>query len=89
MNYHNTTEETFEKEREYENVVTKQDLKVLNIFRKFNRPMTAHQVHSIDNTMLLTSVRRAITNLYNSGKLEKDGKVMERYGRSNYKYKLV
>lgn len=87
--YFNTTEETKQKEIDYEQVVTKQDMKVLKILRKFKRPMTAHQIHSIEGNMLLTSIRRSLTNLLNEGVLEKGDLVMERYGRRNYQYKLV
>ena len=88
--YHNTTNETV-KLAEYFDKVTKQDEKVMDFFTlNPGVEFTPPEVHKYVSSMApLTSIRRAITNLTNAGKLVRsDVKRQGIYGRDNYTWKL-
>lgn len=87
--YHNTTEVSEELEFEHEEKAITQDQEVLNVFREYMLPMTVYQAFDVSKTnMMMSSFKRSVSNLYNAGLLEKGDKVMERYGRENYTYKI-
>lgn len=97
--HHNTTNESGSTLKKYESKAKTQEEKILLYFvqRKMMnqykdgispsqlwRALTSYQ----DNTPI-TSIRRALTNLTNQGKLEKtDRKVPGIYGRPEYLWKL-
>ena len=74
MTYHNTTHSTGEELRDYRRKTLAQDQFILEFFRKHpNNEFTPSEVlHRLfTENVPLTSVRRAMTNLTNDGKLVK------------------
>ena len=74
--------------------VTKQADRVLDIMRKKNKSMTPFEVHFFYIQQYpncpVTSIRRAMTNLTELGKLFKTtDKKIEFYGKPNYKWQIV
>ena len=64
MKYFNTTEEPREKVKQYKAKAQTQEDKILSIFRYFDKPLTAEDIHKhFDSSTPLTSIRRAITVL--------------------------
>jgi len=80
MTYYNTNEEagsTLKKSRVKANI---QEDKILSLFRKYSGIAFApHEVCQkvFDNSVPITSVRRAITNLTTAGKLVKTGRMKD------------
>jgi len=71
---------------------SKQEDIVLFIFNTYRIPMAPHEVQEKDTRLArcpVTSIRRAITNLTNSGILEKtDDMVSGEYGKPVHRWKL-
>jgi len=95
MTYHNTTEQTGPELKEYRCKARTQDLAILGFFTaNAGRKYTASEVHSwLTRTysnwqrVPLTSVRRAMTNLHQSNKINKtEDQRMGPYGRPEYCY---
>ena len=93
--YHNTTGSLGEQLAEFERQTASQEERVMLIFRKYPyvfqygswTPSQLQRVHFADTP--LTSVRRALTNLTNEGKLIKTGQQsIGPYGRPEYHWEL-
>jgi len=69
-----------------------QEQKVLFVFQKQKKPLSASQVQNLIDPIgfsPITSYRRAITNLMKLGYLQKtEKKIIGKYGRPEYQYKL-
>ena len=84
MSYYNTTRETGRDLKEAEERTSSQDREVLKHF-KVNYISTPSQVWQEMNNILLTSVRRSISNLTKEGFLTKTlMKKVGYYGRKEY-----
>ena len=72
----------------------KQGEAILKIMKIINRPLTPYQVKHVyeryrKHSILITSVRRSLTNLTNTGHLEKtDKRVLGEYGSPNHLWKV-
>ena len=89
--YFNTTNETPESVKIYEKKNESQNDRILSIFKKEKKPLTASQVWERFGMIgaPLTSMRRGITQLKVSGILVKTEFVKEGlYGRAEFYYKL-
>jgi len=89
-NYHNTTAET-DNLMQYEGQALTQDDAVFNFFNGMpGIKFTCEDVHAMvmPNSAPLTSARRAVSNLYNQGIIEKAGKVQGKFGRPIYLWRL-
>ena len=86
--YYNTTNQTDPMLSSFKAKTFKQDDEILYFFaRNPLQSYTPFEIHRaiFDDSVPITSIRRSITNLTNSGKLVKlHNKTMERYGRPNY-----
>lgn len=73
--YHNTVCESPADVRAYEAVAAKQDSKILAfmVTATDRRDFTSDEIQKFFPTMLLTSVRRALTNLMKAGYVEDTG----------------
>jgi hypothetical protein len=89
-NWHNTTDEANIEELNLH--AETQEEKILEFFKMYpDNSYTPFEVHRhVLRDCPVTSVRRALSNLTTEGKLVKTSvKVKEKYGKSNYKWKLV
>ena len=95
--YHQTTNVTVDALRRFQRAAKTQDEKVMGWFNSHvGQALTASQVHKglmqigvIPITTPLTSIRRAMSNMVNAGRLVKtDGTRMGLYGRPEHLYKL-
>ena len=94
MSYYNTTNLSGKDLSRSIEQANKQEEIVMAIFRSKNKPLSPVDVHKVYCTHLpqvpITSIRRAITNLTDQGKLIKtDLTGMGEYGKINYKWKLA
>ena len=93
MSYYNTTHLEGSELVEAWKQATNQEAKVLVLFRAhpakyFSAPEVANKVFP-NQSVPLTSVRRAITDLTNAGCLVRtDSKVPGLYGKDNYQWRL-
>jgi len=91
--YHNTTESTMSELKLYEHRANSQEGNILNWFREY--PRLPHSPSSLQTILFysevpITSVRRALTNLTNSGDLVKtDRQVKGPYGRPEFQWRLA
>lgn len=87
--YFNTTWETYPELAEYELKASNQDIAASAYLQEnFAEYFTAEQVHgAIMENVPLTSTRRALTNLFNAGLIEKGAKVKGMYGRPIYTWR--
>ena len=90
--YYNTTNETNPELKQYREKAKTQDQAVLDLFE--NNPYTAFtpsEVHRVFGPMTpITSIRRALTNLTNDGKLKKtNAKRKGPYDRYEFCWKLA
>lgn len=93
MSYYNTTNEKKELLETFWAKSKKQEEFIYNLFVEYGE-MTASDAYRhylvINRTTPLTSIRRAITDLMNEGKLYKtDKKKKGLFGRPEYFYRLV
>ena len=89
-NFKNTTGENGEKLLEFNDKAKKQEIRVLELFKKCPKlsPSEVYNDYPIQRTPL-TSIRRAISNLKNQGILQKlKEKKDGLYGRPEYYYQL-
>ena len=88
--YYNTTNESedYVKEQEVKNKT--QEEKIYSLFQKYNK-LTASEVFKLykDNQTPITSIRRAVTNLYKANFIQKTTeKKNGLYGKPEYIYSL-
>ena len=88
--FHNTTNETdlfgFEAKAQSQDAIV---LEFLQSRINFNPTFTCEDIHNILLTDApLTSARRAVSNLFNAGLIEKVGKVQGKYKRPIYLWRL-
>ncbi len=93
MSYYNTTSESGQLLMEFTNRANVQDIIILDLFQETRKPLTAWECWELleakGHKMLFTSVRRGINTLVKHSQLINTGeKVMERFNRPNYKFKL-
>lgn len=94
MTYYNTTHQFGEQLKLFSKTATNQTGIVLEVFKAQNRELSPSDVLRIVNryglgNMLLTSIRRSISNLTDSGKLLKTGnKKTGIYGKPEYLWKV-
>ena len=92
MPHYNTTAEIGRQRELFEQLATNQDEKVIDLFKRFNRPLSPSQVfkYYLDSSNVpITSIRRSINTLTNQGKLIKTQfKIDGMYGRPEYLWKL-
>lgn len=86
--YHNTAGETREQSRVYEQVAQAQDDKILALMN-FAATWTADDIHRHFPNMLLTSIRRALTNLSKAGYIEICGKKEGKYKRNVLVWRII
>lgn len=88
--YFNTTNETGQTLKTYQAKATEQERRILAIMQDLGMASPS-QVHAaIGKTCPLTSVRRAMTNLTNAGRLVKmEQKVVGAFGRREHVWKIV
>ena len=91
MSFYNTTHDRLHNLTQNEAKASAQEDIVKNIFRGKRKGLTAPEVLRLypDNMVPLTSIRRAITNLTNTGYLVKTPFKREGlFGRNNFIYRL-
>lgn len=93
--YYNTTQETGEELKLFIDSNDAQEDKILKVFKHLKRPLTPFDVTAElmsfdpDGIYLVTSIRRAMTDLTSNGDLVKLAKkTTEVYGRPNHYWKL-
>jgi hypothetical protein len=92
--YYNTNDETGETLQRSRNTSTKQEGLILSIFETYpNEGLTPFDIedfaHDQEVSWPITSIRRAITDLTNAGKLTKTNtKKLGRYGKLVHTWKL-
>ena len=100
MSYFNTNQESGTELSQSQKVAQSQEERIIDTFKKLNRKMTANDIHSMwcteDQALrrfppLLTSVRRALSNLTESGLLVKlpGGMVKGPYGKKVHYYAMA
>lgn len=88
--YYNTTHSVHPDLNRYEKKAKSQEETILEFFRVSGRRSSPSEVLMVlfDNSVPLTSVRRAITNLTNEGELVKTNKqIRGPYGRPEYQWR--
>lgn len=94
INFYNTIAEYGDTiEKSYKNVEKQAD-RILYIMREINKPLTPFEVSIIYDQRFIpvpiTSIRRAMTDLTNMGKLMKTKDMKEGgYGKPNYKWQAI
>lgn len=88
--YHQTTELSDADLKRFIFAAQRQNDVVLQVYRTKDKPMTAYQSYEyyskLGGSMLFTSWRRSITNLFNKGELKKYDMIREKHGSPNYRY---
>jgi len=75
--HYNTTNEKGSRLKDLNNKANSQEDLILRCFKNYKRPLTPWQIHKIfeqssfHNAMEITSIRRALTNLTDGGRLRK------------------
>lgn len=92
--YHNTTNEAPEQLKVFEMHAKKQEIIILDVFKKYGMILSPWKVYSICSSLginyPITSIRRSITNLQRAGKLIKTSrKVKGVFGRNEYMWRAV
>lgn len=89
--FHNTTQETGEKLKDYTRKAVSQERYIHNLFIIADKPMTASQVYlQFSASTPITSIRRAMSNLKEQGVLEKlEDKATGLYGHPEHYYRLI
>ena len=93
--YYNTNDETGGTLRSSRDATTKQENMILSIFETYpNEGLTPFDIedfaHDQEVSWPITSIRRAITDLTNAGKLTKtDTKKLGKYGKFVHTWKLA
>jgi len=93
--YYNTNDETGGTLRSSRDATTKQENMILSIFETYpNEGLTPFDIedfaHDQEVSWPITSIRRAITDLTNAGKLTKtDTKKLGKYGKFVHTWKLT
>lgn len=83
-NFFNTTKENGTLLIEFDKLAEKQENEILSLFQQ-KQSLTPSDVLVLTDNILLTSIRRSITNLTKKGKLIKsDEKKVGIYGRKEY-----
>ena len=90
MTFYNTIKEQPSKLAESIAKAKTQEEKIIKCFKQYERPLSPSMVLSILNiNSPITSIRRAMTNLSNEGKLEKTKDyVMGNYGKKEHLWRL-
>jgi Fe2+ or Zn2+ uptake regulation protein len=101
MAFYNTSSEQGETLKHAQSETKKQDQEVFDTLKQSGATMTARDIHKVLNDMcvperiLLTSVRRSLTDLCEEGKIEavtdKDGepiKIIGVHGRKVFQYRM-
>ena len=87
--YYNTTSETGNNLKESHKKSISQSNKVLDFFKTHKRATPSEVLNGCDSGMLLTSVRRCISDLTKDNYLEKtDEKKKGMYGKKEYIWKI-
>ncbi len=97
QHYHNTTNESGRQLLRYQNKALAQDVRVLAYFElQYNSSgnyvlltPTAALQRVFNNSVPITSVRRALSNLTRAGKLRTSGTAKGPYGRPEHYWRLV
>jgi Fe2+ or Zn2+ uptake regulation protein len=100
MSYHNTNNETGTNLAKSQKVALSQEERIVDTFKRSGRKMTANDIHTMwcaeDQALrrfppLLTSVRRALSNLTEAGVLVKlpGGMVNGPYGKKVHYYAMA
>ena len=90
--YHNTTESIQPELGKYQDKAKSQEERILRYMRKYPCSMSPTEVllSVFGNSVPITSVRRALTNLTNSGDAVKtDKQIKGPYGRPEFQWKLA
>ena len=90
--YHNTTESTGTELGKYRDKAVSQEAKILKAFRNLFPYSSPSEVRDVifKNTVPITSVRRALTNLTSAGDLVKTNtQVKGPYGRPEFVWRLA
>jgi hypothetical protein len=89
--YHNKTQLLTQKQLiEYENIAQTQDQKILNCFVEYPiYGITCDDIERVYPDILLTSIRRSLTNLAHAGKIVKVGQREGQYKRPVNIYSFV
>jgi hypothetical protein len=90
--YYNTTHSKHPQLTCFETKAKSQEEKILEWFVMYDQPGSPSQLCRLiyHNAVPLTSIRRAMTNLTNHGKLVKTNKqIRSPYGRPEYQWKLA
>lgn len=89
ISFHNTVPIGGNELRESKAITKMQDALILEWFEYYHAlDFTPCEIHANFNSMLLTSVRRSITNLTNAGYLVKHSKKKGVYGKTTNTWKL-
>lgn len=90
MSFYNTTKEEGQLLLLFEAKAKTLEKIVLEIYQMYQKPLTWSEVHTIIPEANQCSLKRSITNLKTSGKLEKTKeKGLSIYGKPSYKYRLT
>lgn len=88
--FHNTVAEKGEDHRLHRAMTFRQEDEVLDFFRSFPMfPFTAYDVQEALPSMLITSIRRSLTDLAKIGKLRKVDSVKGPYGVRVFRWRLA
>ena len=89
--YYNTTKETGETLQEYKKKALTQEQEIFEFFSRYGLPFSASEIEESlfkDRFTPITSIRRALSNLYSDGKIKQVGKIKGKYGRSENTYQI-
>lgn len=88
--YHPTKLDTGQTLLDFERTARNQDNEILTFMQHHaSQDFTAYELDSrFQGKMLLTSIRRALTNLEKAGLIECTGSRMEKWGKRNGTYKI-
>ena len=86
MTFYNTIQENLNQLAKSESKAKTQEANIMNCFKQYERPLSPSMVLSISGLNCpITSIRRAMTNLSNEGKLIKtDVKMEGMYGKQEH-----
>jgi hypothetical protein len=87
--YYNTTHLPEQVVMDFEEKAKSQEDMVIEVFQLAKKPMSWSEVSGFLPDMNEVSLKRSLTNLYNSGKLIKtNDAVLSKYNRPCYRYQL-
>jgi response regulator of citrate/malate metabolism len=92
MSYYNTTNQSGDTLKEYKRKALTQEEEIFHYLSRYGLTFSASEIQDSlfkDRNVPITSIRRALTNLYHDLEIKKAGQIKGKYGRPENTYKAI